>query len=166
MLVDVSDIKKKRGSSKNIQRSVMLEAFDYKGKKISFDKNLNLSLTLLNTGEYIHAEGKVNAVLEVNCDRCLKHFKMSFSFDIDENFSESPNENDVLPIKNDKIDLKRAIMNSLLLNLPIKFICNEACRGLCPYCGKNLNEEECKCDVDDTDPRFAALKKLFNDKDE
>jgi len=165
LLIDVSDIKREKGLSKSIQNSVMLEALDYKGNKIGFDENLNINLTLLNTGEYIHVEGKIDNVLEVDCDRCLRRFKMPFSFDIDENFSENPNEEDVLPIENDRIDLKRAIVNNLLLNLPIKFICNEACRGLCPYCGKDLNEEECKCDVDDIDPRFAVLKKLLNDED-
>ena len=52
----------------------------------------------------------------------------------------------------------------LLLELPSKMLCQEDCRGLCPICGKDLNEGPCGCEHDTTDPRWDALKSLFQDE--
>jgi uncharacterized protein len=50
--------------------------------------------------------------------------------------------------------------------LPTKRLCSEDCKGLCPYCGKDLNEGRCDCEVDEIDPRFEVLKKLKFDAGE
>jgi uncharacterized protein len=44
--------------------------------------------------------------------------------------------------------------------LPLKVTCREECKGLCPHCGKNLNQEQCSCSVTVEDPRWAALKEV------
>jgi uncharacterized protein len=44
--------------------------------------------------------------------------------------------------------------------LPLKITCREDCKGLCPHCGKNLNQEACSCNVPREDPRWAALKEV------
>jgi len=47
-----------------------------------------------------------------------------------------------------------------LLAVPLKVTCREDCKGLCPHCGKNLNEEQCGCAVTLEEPRWAALKEI------
>jgi uncharacterized protein len=59
-----------------------------------------------------------------------------------------------------ELDLSRCVWEVLLLNLPERAICRDDCRGLCPVCGGNLNEVDCGCKEDDTDPRFAVLRDL------
>ena len=46
------------------------------------------------------------------------------------------------------------------LALPVKPLCTEACRGLCPVCGKNRNNEPCACSGEQGDPRLAILRGL------
>jgi uncharacterized protein len=46
------------------------------------------------------------------------------------------------------------------LSIPLKVLCKDDCKGLCPRCGINLNDTSCSCDTTDTDPRWAPLSKL------
>ena len=57
-----------------------------------------------------------------------------------------------------EIDLSPAIREQILLSVPPPPLCREDCKGLCPSCGKDLNEGECGCDRAVVDPRWAALK--------
>jgi uncharacterized protein len=58
------------------------------------------------------------------------------------------------------IDLDPLLREQLLLALPGYPVCREACKGLCPVCGANLNERECGCDRKVPDPRWAGLKDI------
>jgi len=57
-----------------------------------------------------------------------------------------------------ELDLRPAVREQILLSLPPAPLCSEDCKGLCPRCGKDLNEGECGCDRTVMDPRWAALK--------
>lgn len=61
--------------------------------------------------------------------------------------------------RDDKIDLTEVVREQLYLALPMKPLCQEACKGLCPVCGVNRNRETCTCQEVWVDPRMAALKK-------
>jgi uncharacterized protein len=56
--------------------------------------------------------------------------------------------------------LEDALREQVLLALPLKTICREDCKGLCPHCGKNLNEVQCSCVDAVEDPRWSALKEI------
>ena len=60
------------------------------------------------------------------------------------------------------IELEDVLREQILLALPVKIVCSESCRGLCPHCGKNLNVESCECDEHMPDPRWAALADIKN----
>jgi uncharacterized protein len=57
-----------------------------------------------------------------------------------------------------EIDLSPAVREQILLSVPAAPLCGEDCKGLCPKCGKDLNEGDCGCDRSVIDPRWAALK--------
>ena len=65
-----------------------------------------------------------------------------------------------------QIDLAPAVREQILLSVPSSPLCGDDCRGLCPRCGKNLNEGECGCDRAVMDPRWAALKGIQPHKKE
>jgi len=65
-----------------------------------------------------------------------------------------------------EIDLAPAVREQILLQIPSSPLCREECLGLCPRCGKNLNEGECGCDRAVVDPRWAALKGIQLEKKE
>ena len=60
-------------------------------------------------------------------------------------FNESCGTEDGYPVVNGKIDLSKIADDLIILNTPVAFLCREDCKGLCPTCGANLNDGECKC---------------------
>ena len=116
--------------------------------------------------------GSVKVPLEIDCTRCLTPIRRELDvvFEIDfvgreflpetkETHLES-NDLDTDVLESDQIDLKEIAREQILLNLPETTLCRDECKGICPSCGKDLNEGECRCGEDDIDPRWAALKNL------
>ena len=71
-----------------------------------------------------------------------------------------PQFGDHLCRNNDEIDLLQLMMEQFQLALPMKPLCRDACKGLCPQCGTNLNTGSCDCNQKWEDPRFAALRAM------
>jgi uncharacterized protein len=127
---------------------------------------------LSNNSAKTDVKGSIAAPLEVDCTRCLTPVKrdLDIVFQVDfvdkEMFPESKEthlENSDLDtdvIEGNELDLTEIAREQILLNLPEQELCKEDCRGICPTCGKDLNEGECRCGEDDVDPRWAALKDL------
>ncbi len=110
-------------------------------------------------------EGALDAAFSLSCDRCLQPFAYSVSVAVGETF-EADSENSVYVNQHlETIDLSPVVFMNLLLNIPIKALCANHCKGLCPHCGSNLNEGDCGCVTKETDPRFEALRSLFQDKE-
>ncbi len=108
---------------------------------------------------------KVKAKL--NCDRCMEkfesvfenNFQLSYFFGYDSEASESDNVF-YLPLDSVKIKLDQEVREYSVLSVSMKKLCNEDCKGLCPICGVNLNDEDCNCVVEKTKPVWDQLKKL------
>lgn len=69
---------------------------------------------------------------------------------------------DFVLLDNYQLKLDELVETDILLELPSKNLCREECRGLCPMCGKNLNEGLCGCHSETTDPRLEILRQLIN----
>jgi len=116
--------------------------------------------------------GQVSTVLELICSRCLEPFTVPVdaAFDLryqphTENAGEGEREieeDDLTTAfyENDAIDLGQLMREQLYLSLPMKPLCRDECRGLCPVCGTNLNRGTCECRRDWEDPRLAPLRAL------
>ena len=120
----------------------------------------------------IRLRGRLSAGLELQCARCLEPVKQ----DVDREFellyrplgadagrdelSVTAAEAEIGYYQGDGILLEDVLRQQVLLALPLKVTCREDCKGLCPHCGKNLNEEQCSCNVPMEDPRWAALKEV------
>jgi len=65
-----------------------------------------------------------------------------------------------------ELDLGEIVREQLLLNIPMRPLCGESCKGLCPHCGANLNETTCGCEQKSIDPRMKALEKLLTKRKE
>ena len=86
-------------------------------------------------------EGEITFTLKGACTRCLKPAEKTFVVE----FSESFGTEDGYPVVNGKIDLTKMVDDIIITNTPVTFLCKDDCKGLCPECGKNLNDGECKC---------------------
>ena len=100
-----------------------------------------------------------------HCDRCNEAIQRPFRIPMEHILVASLNNeetDDFVLIDNYQLSLDELARADILLELPSKFLCREDCRGLCPMCGKNLNEGLCGCHSDRTDPRLEVLKQLIN----
>lgn len=108
---------------------------------------------------------KVSLEFSIPCDRCAVQINRHYDYTFDHILVLSlENEDDdrFIEVKNNELDLDGLVREDILLELPTKFLCKEDCKGLCPICGKNLNEGPCGCDTHQTDPRMEALRKLID----
>ncbi|MEG2372051.1 MAG: DUF177 domain-containing protein, partial [Hydrogenoanaerobacterium sp.] len=68
---------------------------------------------------------------------------------------------DFIVVPSLKLDLDELALSDVILELPSKVLCKESCKGLCPICGVNLNEESCTCTQKRIDPRLEILSKFL-----
>lgn len=111
----------------------------------------------------LSAVGTVEAGFECVCARCLRALTRSVSIPFTAFLAEElqdEDSEDYYLIEGDEIDIGEVARDALVLNMPTRFLCSEDCKGLCPKCGKNLNEGPCDCG-EDQDPRLAALAQLL-----
>ncbi|RPI48951.1 MAG: DUF177 domain-containing protein [Acidobacteria bacterium] len=132
---------------------------------------LSFDVDRQETGRY-RVAGHLTGEIELTCSRCLEPFTMPIATDFDlryvprlENAGEGEREvaeDDLATAfyENDEIDLSHLIMEQFQLALPMKPLCMEGCKGLCPQCGTNLNTGSCDCRQEWEDPRLAALKAM------
>src|ERR1700722_15915355 len=120
----------------------------------------------------IRLKGKLDTSVEVACARCLepvvhaveRNFDLLYRpLGIDSGHAElsvTDAEAEIGYYEGQGLLLEDAIREQVLLALPLKTICRDDCKGLCPHCGKNLNEAQCSCVDEVEDPRWSALKEI------
>lgn len=118
-------------------------------------------------GEDVVVRGRIGGEFDLSCRRCLEPVRVSVDEEIGLLFREGEQEPDgevlALPETGTELDLAGPIREQVLLAVPRFAICRDECRGLCPHCGTNLNEDECDCAVEETDERWAPLRRLKKD---
>jgi len=120
----------------------------------------------------IRLKGKLETSLEVACARCLEPvvLRVTRSFDLlyrplgtdagHEELSVTDAEAEIGYYEGEGLLLEDTLREQVLLAMPLKTVCREDCKGLCPHCGKNWNESACSCAEQFDDPRWAALKEI------
>lgn len=120
----------------------------------------------------IDFHGRLDTTVRLDCGRCLEPFEAEIRTDffltiVADGTDYAPGEVELTPedahlfyATDGTVDLLALTSEQIYLNLPLKPICSPACRGLCPGCGINRNQEECACQDRDIDPRLAPLLDL------
>lgn len=164
--LDVARLKRSPGDTVRFDLVENLPPLELSGDSISFIEPVNASLVVLNTGKTLAVEGKVYGKLELKCGRCLKPFVYDFEVPVEESYAPAQEglDKDLHAFSGDLLDVTPEVLKSIYLALPMKTLCNEECLGLCPKCGRNLNEGSCGCAEEDFDPRLDVLKKLLKEE--
>lgn len=116
---------------------------------------------------YWHGQIAGDAVLP--CRRCLTDTKVHVEDEAHVIFAEADSDEaddpdvQVLDDRSNQIDLRGVVREQWLLNAPSFAVCREDCKGLCPTCGKDLNEGPCDCPAA-RDSRWDALRKVKTNK--
>ena len=123
--------------------------------------------TVRNVAGVLLLSGEVSTTLHGICDRCADAFTRPVSFPVEavlvtELTSEENEDESTFLLEGDCADLEDIFTTAFVLNMDSKLLCREDCKGLCPRCGKNLNDGPCDCRPE-IDPRFAALKQLLKE---
>ncbi|MCR5654025.1 MAG: DUF177 domain-containing protein [Lachnospiraceae bacterium] len=165
MLRNLTDILSEEGKVESLSVPYEAAFFQKDGVncKVLSDEPIAFVFTNTAKGE-ARIEGKGSIRLQCRCDRCLKRVDIDVPVLIDENVREENADRqtgDEQPFWHDaKLDTELLITNEILVNFPAKILCKEDCKGLCPNCGKDLNEGDCGCDTFVPDPRWAALSNI------
>ena len=105
---------------------------------------VKISGTVTLTGTHsCYVEGEVSFTISGECTRCLKDTENTYVVEFQEGLEE--NNPDGYSVKNDTVDLSVIVDDIIAMNVPVSFLCEENCKGLCAGCGTNLNDGECKC---------------------
>ncbi len=122
------------------------------------------SLHLSRTSRGILVQGTLDTRIDTECTRCLEKTAVEIKVPIEELFVNPPEPGEEWNLGEDGIlDLVPLVREEIILDTPIGALCRPDCAGICPTCGKNLNDGPCGCEPDNIDPRFSALKKLKDD---
>lgn len=166
--LDVEQLKKINGERRRMVFTGTLPALQVEESAFAFVEPAHFDLMLTNVGNStINVEGQIQTALKVSCSRCLRDFVLKLNSDFNETYYEKnqPQPGDKneewIAYSGDCIDITPEVLGSVLINLPMRFVCHEQCRGLCPVCGMDLNMQQCDCVQDDVDPRLAKLKELL-----
>lgn len=124
-------------------------------------------------GSRVILDGYLEVVVTLDCDRCLETYRHEIAekFQVDlEVISKAerlPPEHDCSQTEMDTVflvepvvDLYQVLLEQAYLVVPSKRVCRDECQGLCPQCGRNMNQSACSCRVSDTSSPFAALADL------
>jgi uncharacterized protein len=119
-------------------------------------------------GTGVLVRGRIRSAVRRECRRCVKPVDHPIDEPVDLLFEPLQSEEEeelagevyALPARGDQLDLSEPIREQLLLHVPDFVVCDEACRGLCPQCGSDLNETDCNCVPTSVPGPWDALKKI------
>ena len=130
---------------------------------------VDVNCLITRSGDTIYIRGELAAQISQECSRCLELATIPINGDFTytlvpakeenaENLELTAQELETIYYQGDFIDLAPIICEQIVLQVPMKILCSEDCKGLCPNCGINLNTGSCDCHSDVVDDRLAVLK--------
>lgn len=171
MLLDLSKL---RGHREHFERTFQPSAFDPRdeGYRVATPVELSMDIEKAGAGAF-RVQGRATTRLMLECGRCLDEMEVPVDarFELryvpqEQNAGEPEREiaeDDLTTAyyREGALDVVDMLREQFQLALPMKPLCAESCRGLCPECGANLNRATCGCDPKWVDPRLALLKDLL-----
>ena len=178
ILFDLNDLGRHGRGAKHLDRTYEPSAFTYGGQNADDEgyaiaSPVHLVIDVQKQGDAFRVTGGVEGALRLECGRCLDPFEVPVVAPFElryvpavENTGEAEKEvgDDDLTTAfyhDHTIDLEELMREQFQLALPMKPLCDEACKGLCPSCGANLNTNPCDCKPSWVDPRLKRLSDLL-----
>lgn len=165
MEIQFLDLISRKERKKDITYKVEAEPFYFEGDYIKPLSEVDVKGEVTSDNNIITIKAHVKVDLELKCSRCLDTFIYPIDIDIEERFTNDIDlqQDGTMFVEGDSLDITEIIENCIISTLPIKRLCKEDCKGLCPECGVNKNVENCNCIDYDVDIRLAKLRELFGE---
>lgn len=169
MVYNMSELFAADRTVREVEARPEFTVFAWEGSEYPLTGENVVKLRLSHTGgRHVLLQGEGNIHLVMPCDRCAKDVLVEVPIEIDREIdaNATPEERiadlDEQPyIDGYLLDLDGLVRNEIMLNLPMKVLCREDCKGVCPKCGRDLNDGACDCEQDLPDPRMAKILDLF-----
>ena len=140
---------------------------------ISLVSPVKARLSITRVAAEVMVSGDMSVERDNVCSRCLKGFRQVQELPVNvvyhpveeigaEKHELRDDEMDMGFYGGDELDLHDLLREQVMLNAQMKPLCDEACKGLCPKCGTELNTGTCTCEEHGIDPRLEVLKKLLD----
>ena len=137
-----------------------------------YDYGIHLDVRLTKMGDEFLVQGRLRTRANFVCDRCAESYvagvedQMMVLYTLSDKIIPPEEEKRFDEIRRIdpgtlEIDISDDVRQTLILAVPVKKLCRDDCKGLCPRCGANLNVEACRCTEEAIDPRWEKLKKLL-----
>ena len=148
----------------------------FEPEDIDLDQGTRLTTNVAFTGDIsrdgskTHVHGRIEAEVETDCFRCLEPVVKTIDVQFEDIFVDAAEEPTVDEIElgegdldeslitSEEIDMAEVVREQLILATTETVYCKDDCKGLCAKCGGNRNLIDCKCEDNEIDPRWAALK--------
>ena len=127
--------------------------------------NVNVRGELKGSLGVVSLSATAELTVETQCAKCAKDISRKLNVPIEHLLISHINDednDDYILVENMVLELDELVLEDIYLSLPSRFLCRTDCKGLCPYCGQDLNEKDCGCKKP-VDPRLAALQQLLSD---
>ena len=131
----------------------------------SLKKPVKIKGAAKNRAGVVFIELTAEYTISAPCDRCAADIERKESLPLTYvvvQETEGEDTEDFVVAEDQKVDLDPLVRDDIVIRYPSKLLCSPDCKGLCPNCGKNLNEGDCDCAKEQTDPRLDALKAFFD----
>jgi uncharacterized protein len=157
MIIDLTNVKDEEEIA--LHYEIEPSAYDLEFDDFHYTKKIVLEGMAKRLQDSLMVDGRLKSACEIYCSRCLK----PLAKDIDEPL------NVFIDIKGKQsVDLTDNVRENLVFLHDYQYLCCDACKGLCPQCGINLNDEQCTCSKKKKEPEphssFAQLKTLMQAK--
>ena len=146
----------------------------YRRRGLHFTRPIHVYIHATLTGQTVLIDGTAESEVRIPCSRCLEPFDMKIETDFsgtavpdvpsmidpaaEDEIELAADDMDVILYSGDSIDLGDEIAQQIIMALPFKPLCRDACKGLCNRCGADLNKTACQCQPQDESGPFAVLK--------
>ena len=145
-----------------------------------FTAPIRTALRALRIGDMVEIDGDIETSVCQPCSRCLQpfetplkpHFALTYIQRAADDI-EDPEPQDVelsiedmgiVYFQGEKINLKETIQEQVIMEFPLRALCKKDCKGLCPGCGADLNEDSCDCYRRSSPGKFSVLKNIKLEK--
>lgn len=170
MIINLSEIMSVKGKIKHMQAPIELKNFTHDDITYPVANKTLVELTLSHIGERkVKVEGNAKVSLLIPCNRCLDDVEVPFVIDFEREFDFKTSDEDRIKeldetnyLSGYNLDLDLLVYNEMLLDFPMKVLCDEDCKGICSICGTNLKRGSCNCSAEPTDPRMSIIRDIFN----
>ena len=144
-----------------------LSAVDFNSVK-PFKEPASIAGNVKSAAGVVEVDYKVDCIYDNPCDRCLCETKQDLSYRfshilVNMVYTDDFPDNYII-CENGVLDLDELAIGDILLDLPTVFLCSDKCKGLCQYCGTDLNEKDCGCTAEKNVEKspFSSLKSLLD----